>query len=82
MTGKKKFDWTKSMARIEEIVKKLEDGGGGLDESIALFEEGTVLVKSCRKELAGAEIRVKKLIDKGDTVEEDLFGGTDDGEEK
>ncbi len=82
MTAKKGFDWTKSMARIEEIVRKLEQGGEGLDESIALFEEGTTLVKSCRKELESAEVRVKKLIDKGgDRVEEDLFGERKDGEE-
>lgn len=82
MTEKKRFDWTGSMTRIEEIVRKLEQGGEGLDESIGLFEEGTALVKSCQKELEKAELRVKKLIDKGgDQVEEDLFGNLDGEEE-
>jgi exodeoxyribonuclease VII small subunit len=70
------------MIRIEEIVRKLEQGGEGLDESIALFEEGTSLVKACQKELEKAELRVKKLIDKGgEKVEEDLFGELNGDEE-
>ncbi len=81
MSAKEKFDWAKSMERIEEIVKKLEEGSGGLDESISLFEEGTKLVRSCQEELARAEVRVKKLIDGGDHVEEDLFGVPAEGEE-
>lgn len=82
MTAKKGFDWTSSMARIEEIVRKLEQGGEGLDDSIALFEEGTSLVKACQKELENAEVRVKKLIDKGgDRVEGDLFGARNGGDE-
>ena len=79
MTRKKsEFDWAKSMKRIEEIVRKLEEGGSGLDESIALFEEGTELVKACRGALDDAEVRVKKLIDRGDEIKEDLFS---EGEE-
>jgi len=44
-----------NMRRLEEIVDKLEKGDAQLSESLALFEEGTGLVASCRKELDKAE---------------------------
>ncbi|MBQ1459706.1 MAG: exodeoxyribonuclease VII small subunit [Oscillospiraceae bacterium] len=51
-----------NMRRLEEIVDKLEKGDAQLSESLALFEEGTGLVASCRKELDKAEQQVVKLM--------------------
>lgn len=51
-----------NMRRLEEIVDKLEKGDVQLSESLALFEEGTGLVASCRKELDKAEQQVVKLM--------------------
>ena len=51
-----------NMARLEEIVNKLEKGDAQLSESLSLFEEGTKLVSSCRKELDLAEQQVVKLM--------------------
>ena len=50
------------MARLEEIVAKLEKGDAQLDDSLALFEEGTRLVSACRAELDKAEQQVVKLM--------------------
>ena len=50
------------MARLEEIVGKLEKGDALLGESLALFEEGTALVGACRRELDTAEQQVVKLM--------------------
>ena len=50
------------MARLEEIVGKLEKGDAQLNESLALFEEGTALVGACRQELDTAEQQVVKLM--------------------
>ena len=50
-----------AMQRLEEIVSLLEDGKAPLNESMALFEEGTKLVNACRKELDTAEQKVVKL---------------------
>ena len=47
----KKFEWEKSVDRLEKIVRSLEGGTAGLDESLELFEEGTVLVKGLEKAL-------------------------------
>lgn len=51
-----------NMQRLEEIVDRLEKGDAQLDDSLALFEEGTHLVAACRKELDKAEQQVVKLM--------------------
>ena len=60
MAAKKK-PFEESMARLEEIVSILERGESTLDESLALFEEGTKLVTSCGKMLDEAEQKVVRL---------------------
>ena len=50
------------MARLEEIVAKLEKGDAQLGDSLQLFEEGTRLVSACRAELDQAEQQVVKLM--------------------
>jgi exodeoxyribonuclease VII small subunit len=42
-------------------VRKIEDGETSLDESIALYERGTLLVKECEKMLDGAELKITEL---------------------
>ncbi len=60
------------MARLEEIVSLLERGETPLDESIALFEEGTRLAAECGKKLDQAEQAVVRLIKSGDGTPEEL----------
>ena len=55
-----------NMARLEEIVTLLEKGDAQLGDSLKLFEEGTKLVNTCRKELDKAEQQVVKLMKGGD----------------
>ena len=59
MAAKKTFE--ENMARLEEIVARLEKGDATLGDSMTLFEEGTKLVNLCRKELDTAEQKVVKL---------------------
>ena len=47
-----------AMQRLEEIVSLLEDGKAPLNESMALFEEGTKLSASLGKLLDKAEQKV------------------------
>ena len=51
-----------NMTRLEEIVTLLEKGDAQLGDSLKLFEEGTKLVDTCRKELDKAEQQVVKLM--------------------
>lgn len=58
----KDMTFEQKMARLEEIVARLEKGDAQLSDSLALFEEGTRLVASCRMELDKAEQQVVKLM--------------------
>ena len=60
MAAKKK-PFEESMARLEEIVSILERGESTLDESLALFEEGTKLAAACSKQLDQAEQKILKV---------------------
>lgn len=51
----------KRLARLEEIVEKLESGEVGLDASLQLYAEGAELIKQCRATLTDAEKKIAKL---------------------
>ena len=61
MAERKKKTFESSLARLEEIVKAMENGDAMLDESLALYEEGVKLIKFCTKALDVAEQKVKIL---------------------
>ena len=50
-----------SFTRLEEVVRKLEEGGLTLDEASGLFEEGMKLAKTCNELLSGAELKITRL---------------------
>lgn len=50
------------MGRLETIVHQLENGEPTLEESLALFEEGTKLAEECRKHLDDAEGKIEVLM--------------------
>ena len=62
----KKPDFEKSLARLEEVVRKLESPQLSLDEAMKLFEEGVGLSHDCQKQLEEAEGRVEILLKKAD----------------
>ncbi len=61
MAQKNRPTFEESIARLDEIVKLLEQGTAPLEESLTLFEEGTALIKSCGALLDKAEQKVLKL---------------------
>jgi exodeoxyribonuclease VII small subunit len=62
----RKGDFEKSLARLEEVVKRLENTELSLDEAMGLFEEGVQLSRECQKQLEEAEGRVEILLKKAD----------------
>ncbi len=56
-----------AMRELEETVKKLESGDVTLEESMALFEKGVNLSRTCQKLLGEAQLKVTKLIAENDT---------------
>jgi len=64
-----------SLERLTKIVERLENGDLGLEESLALFEEGIGLARTAQERLDAAEKRVEELIaadQNGDPVSREL----------
>ena len=59
MAQNKSFE--EAIKRLEDIVKALESGDTPLEQSIALFEEGTELAGYCNKLLETAQQKVVML---------------------
>ncbi len=64
--NKDTITFEKAIARLEEIVKALENGSAPLDQSLELFEEGVSLVKICNDRLDNAEQKIKILASDGE----------------
>jgi exodeoxyribonuclease VII small subunit len=62
----KKPDFERSLARLEEVVRKLESPQLALDDAMKLFEEGVELTRECQKQLEEAEGRGEILLKKAD----------------
>ena len=62
----RKGEFEKSLARLEEVVKRLESTDLSLDEAMKCFEEGVKLSRECQKQLEEAEGKVEILLRKAD----------------
>ena len=62
----RKPDFERSLARLEEVVRRLESPQLSLDDAMKLFEEGVALSRECQKQLEEAEGRVEILLKKAD----------------
>lgn len=57
--------YEQAITRLEEIVGILEKNDVSLDDSLALFEEGTKLVSFCTNKLNNAKIKITEIEEKG-----------------
>ena len=67
--SKKNFE--SSLKELETIIEVLEDENINLEDSVKSFEKGVNLVKECQEQLQNAELKVKKLLDDGSSLEID-----------
>ncbi len=58
---KKEITFEEAMERMEEILRTLESGNETLDATLALYEEGVGLVRTCSRLLECATQRVQML---------------------
>ena len=65
-------DFETAMRDLEELVERLEQGDLPLEESLAAFERGVTLTRTCQSALKDAEQKVEILLKKagGPAVEE------------
>lgn len=75
MATKKKLTFEQTMQRLEEIVSLLEQGDAPLEQSVALFEEGTKLSAKLHEMLENAEQKVQQMeVSDSATKEPPSFG--------
>jgi exodeoxyribonuclease VII small subunit len=60
----KPLDFEAAMRDLEELVERLEHGDLPLEESLAAFERGVMLTRSCQTALKEAEQKVEILLKK------------------
>ncbi len=66
-------DFETAMRELEELVERLEQGELPLEESLAAFERGVMLTRTCQAALKEAEQKVEILLKKaGEPVIEDF----------
>ena len=56
------MSFEEALAELEQIVKRLEEGKGKLDEAIASYERGAHLKRHCETKLGEAQARVDKIV--------------------
>jgi exodeoxyribonuclease VII small subunit len=67
-----------SLTSLEELVRELEGGDKGLEESLALFEKGVVLAKELTKRLEEAKTKVEALAADGGKLVKKPFSPKED----
>lgn len=73
MEEKNTMNFEEAMKGLEQIAVELEKGDLNLDASVAKFEEGMKLSKTCSEILEDAEKRISILIKNGEEVSEEEF---------
>jgi exodeoxyribonuclease VII small subunit len=69
-------DFERSLDELEQLVQRMERGEMSLDESLAAYERGIALFRSCQGALEQAELRVRQLSDPLDPASAEEFDAT------
>lgn len=72
-------DFETSLAELEAIVEKLEQGDLSLDESLKQFERGVQLTRACQTALKQAEQKVEILLRRSGQPAADPVAGYEPG---
>lgn len=56
-------DFEKSLAELEALVERMEQGDQTLEQSLKDFERGVALTRSCQQALKSAEQKVEQLLE-------------------
>lgn len=61
VAGTTELSFEAALAKLETIVRRLETGEAGLEDSIRLYEEGVALQRICEDKLAHAQARIEEI---------------------
>ena len=75
-------DFESSLAELEALVAKLEQGDVPLEDALKTFERGVVLTRQCQTALRTAQQKVEVLLTRnGDESIESFADGEDDSDD-
>lgn len=63
------LNFEEALAKLDEIVNRLEQGELSLEQSLSLFEQGQMLAGRCASLLESAELKVESLTADGEIVD-------------
>jgi exodeoxyribonuclease VII small subunit len=69
-------NFEQSLDALEHLVEKMEQGHMSLEDSLAAYERGVGLYRSCQQALEQAELRVRLLSDPEQPDTAEPFGDT------
>jgi exodeoxyribonuclease VII small subunit len=61
--AKKALHFEESLAELEQLVERMEQGNLSLEEALKSFERGIQLTRTCQKALQEAEQKVRILLE-------------------
>lgn len=67
------LSFEEALQELDQIVRKLEEGGQQLDNAIEYYSRGTALRKHCEKRLTEAKLKVEKIIAKDGVLHTENF---------
>ena len=68
----------KTLAELEQLVKRMESGELSLEDSLAAFETGIKLTRECQQSLLAAEQKVQVLLEENGKLVSRDFAVDDD----
>lgn len=70
MSKEKEISFEENLAKLETIVKDLENGNVPLDDAISKFNEAMKIAKTCDDKLKNAEESVNKILKEDGSIED------------
>lgn len=67
------LDFEQSLADLQTLVERLENGELSLEDSLTAFEQGVRLTRDCQNALAQAEQKVQILLERDGELTEEPF---------
>ncbi|NBA96092.1 exodeoxyribonuclease VII small subunit [Pseudomonas sp. R5(2019)] len=70
---KTSVDFEQSLAELQTLVERLENGELSLEDSLTAFEQGIRLTRDCQGALAQAEQKVQQLLERDGELTQEPF---------
>ncbi|RMP49659.1 exodeoxyribonuclease VII small subunit [Pseudomonas syringae] len=67
------LDFEQSLADLQALVERLENGELSLEDSLTSFEQGVRLTRDCQSALTQAEQKVQVLLERDGELSEEPF---------